>query len=218
MSFYSHRSNTDDLCPGSIVGDAAKGLCERVCIQVKKVYDSCMQQEQFDNLRLCPDSFSGGCNPQEPFTYVSARSAGGAGKLRDLCIDRLEERPNFARVRCVVDIPMEIVFLDATCREFTGRAVISVPKDVILYVPPESVIPFTADTIAGAVSVLGTYVGGGAFCITACVTIILKIVAEVELMIPSYGFCRIPPCEEFACEVCDEFFNLPLFPPTNSTC
>ena len=40
-----------------------------------------------------------------------------------------------------------------------------------------------------------------------------RVVAEVELLVPSYGFCRIPPCEEFASEVCDGFFSLPIFPP-----
>ena len=48
---------------------------------------------------------------------------------------------------------------------------------------------------------------------TVCVTVVLKVLAKVEIMIPSYGFCAIPPCEEFADSVCDEFFSLPLFPP-----
>ena len=43
-------------------------------------------------------------------------------------------------------------------------------------------------------------------------TVVLKVLAEVEVMIPTYGFCEIPPCEEFAENVCDEFFSLPLFP------
>ena len=51
------------------------------------------------------------------------------------------------------------------------------------------------------------------FRLTVCVTIILKVLAQVEILVPSYGFCTIPPCEEFADSVCDEFFSLPLFPP-----
>jgi hypothetical protein len=35
----------------------------------------------------------------------------------------------------------------------------------------------------------------------------------VELLVPAYGFCQIPPCEEFAENICDEFFSLPIFPP-----
>ena len=59
MSFYSYRSSDNDICPGRITGDCTRGLTERVCIQVKKVYDSCIQQEQLDNVNvklvdICP--------------------------------------------------------------------------------------------------------------------------------------------------------------------
>ena len=214
MSFYSYRNNGDDLGPGRIANDPARGLCERVCIQVNRVYDSCMQQEQLDNLRIKLLEIDSCCGDlYEPFELVSVRSVSSRGVIRDLCIDRLEERPNCARVRCCVEIPVEVAFIDSMGTECKGDSIISIPKDVILFVPCESVIPFTADAIASAVSVSGTYIGNKTFSTTCCVTVILKIVAEVELLIPSYGFCRIPPCEEFASEVCDEFFSLPLFPP-----
>jgi phosphoesterase RecJ-like protein len=45
--------------------------------------------------------------------------------------------------------------------------------------------------------------------------LLFKVLAQVEILIPSYGFCSIPPCEEFAENVCDEFFSLPLFPPAS---
>ena len=48
-----------------------------------------------------------------------------------------------------------------------------------------------------------------------CVTVVLKVLAEVDIMVPTYGFCQIPPCEEFAENVCDEFFSLPLFPQSS---
>jgi len=28
----------------------------------------------------------------------------------------------------------------------------------------------------------------------------------VEILVPSYGYCEVPPCEEFADSVCDESF------------
>jgi len=80
-------------------------------------------------------------------------------------------------------------------------------------VPDESIVPFTLESMVSAICVSGTYLGNNRFKLTICVTIVLKILATVEIMIPSYGFCPIPPCEEFAENVCDEFFALPLFPP-----
>lgn len=59
------------------------------------------------------------------------------------------------------------------------------------------------------------YQGNNQFRLTVCVTVILKVLAQVEILIPSYGFCTVPPCEEFAENVCDEFFSLPLFPPAS---
>ena len=53
------------------------------------------------------------------------------------------------------------------------------------------------------------------FEITVCVTVVLKVLAEVDIMVPTYGFCEIPPSEEFAENVCDEFFSLPLFPQSS---
>ena len=52
----------------------------------------------------------------------------------------------------------------------------------------------------------------GQFAAKYGVTVVLKVLAKVEVLVPSYGYCEVPPCEEFADSVCDEFFSLPLFP------
>ena len=57
--------------------------------------------------------------------------------------------------------------------------------------------------------------GNCTFEITVCVTVVLKVIAEVDILVPTYGFCQVPPCEEFAENVCDEFFSLPLFPQSS---
>ena len=95
-----------------------------------------------------------------------------------------------------------------------GRANVAVNKDVLLAIPDESIVPFTIESMVSAICVSGSYQGSCQFKITICVTVVLKLLAEVEMMVPSYGFCNIPPCEEFAENVCDEFFSLPLFPPS----
>ena len=66
-----------------------------------------------------------------------------------------------------------------------------------------------------AICVSGSYIGNCTFEITICVTIVLKVLAEVDIMVPTYGFCEIPPAEEYAESVCDEFFSLPLFPQSS---
>ncbi|MEA5070212.1 MAG: hypothetical protein VB067_14565, partial [Christensenellaceae bacterium] len=107
---------------------------------------------------------------------------------------------------------IDVLFTDQRCQEWMGRATVSVVKDVLLCIPDESIVPFKLESMVSAICVNGVYLGDCVFEITICVTVVLKVLAEVEVMIPTFGFCEIPPCEEFAENVCDEFFSLPLFP------
>jgi hypothetical protein len=216
MSFYSYKNEGNPRCPGRIGFDGLRKILEKVCIQVNKVYDSCLQQETLEDVRIVLTEISKSrTNFVPPLTFISCRSTTVKGKLVGTRIDRLPERPNFARVRTKVEIPIEVVFEDSEGRQGTGKAVITIPKDVVLYVPDESVIPFQLESVVNAVCVSGRFIPGETFRfeVDVCITIILKIVAKVELLVPSFGFCDIPPCEEFAETVCEEIFDLPLFPP-----
>lgn len=236
MSFYSYKNANPACCPGTISGNAMDGLQEKVCIQVKRIYDSCLQQQQLDNkvvtITSCAQVVSGcgcACNrdrdnqettqptsaPVPPITFESCRSTTTEGTIRNLTVDRLCDRPCFARVRATIDVPIDILFTDSRCVEYIGKGVVSVDRDVLLSIPDESIVPYTLESMVSAICVAGKYLGNNQFCMTVCVTIILKVLAQVEMLVPSYGFCPIPPCEEFAENVCDEFFSLPLFPPAS---
>ena len=238
MSFYSYKNANPSCCPGRISGNAMDGLQEKVCVQVKRVYDSCLSQEQLDRRVVtitsyaqvadsCQCNCNCGCNdqtqetmpptsaPVPPITFESCRSTTTEGTIRNLSVDRLCDRPCFARVRATVDVPIDILFTDSRCVQYIGKGVVSVDRDVLLSIPDESIVPYTLEAMVSAVCVSGTYLGNNQFRMTVCVTIILKVLANVEILIPSYGFCSIPPCEEFAESVCDEFFSLPLFPQSN---
>ena len=52
--------------------------------------------------------------------------------------------------------------------------------------------------------------------LSACLTVILKVSMQVELLVPSYGYCAIPPAQEYSQEVCTGFFELPLYPQGRS--
>ena len=264
MSFYSYKNANADAGPGMVTGNVCTGLNEKICIQVKNVYDSCLQQEQLDDVDVtvanivpimpdltckgggtrscaCTSASSckfnctcGGCasdmfthqeavesaqnspvplpTPFGQWTFESCRSATTCGVIRNLSIDRLCDRPQFARVKCNVDIPIDVLFTDDRCQEWMGTSVVTIGKDVLLAIPEESIVPFSLESMVSAICVTGDYIGNCRFEITICITVVLKILAEVEVMVPTYGFCQIPPCEEFAENVCDEFFALPLFP------
>ena len=157
------------------------------------------------------------CLPQPcgAWTFESCRSSTTAGNISNLSIERLCDRPQYARVKCTVDVPVDVLFVDQRCQEWMGQTRICVDKDVLLCVPEDSVVPFTIESLVSAICVSGTYIGNCTFEITVCVTVVLKVLAEVDIMIPTYGFCEVPPAEEFAENVCDEFFSLPLFPQSS---
>jgi|AntRauTorcE11897_2_1112592.scaffolds.fasta_scaffold00001_345 hypothetical protein len=214
MSFFT--SSKTGLCPGPIQNNPLSGLCERVCIETEKVYDSCIQQIEELGLEVVmvnPTPSS----PTQPLTFVScAASTTEDTTISNLNIQRFEEAPNFARVSADVNIPITINYVDACGVEGSGETIVTVSKDVILFVPQPSIVPFEVKAFANAVCANGEYIGNNTFKLDLCITVILKVVATVDLLVPTYGYCQIPPCQEFKQEVCPKFFNLPLYPEAQS--
>lgn len=209
MSFFT--SNRSEFTPGPICGNPLNGLCERVCIQTKKVFDACIRQIEERNLELVAFNFTPPA-PCQPLTFTGCNSIPGEAEVTNLVIERFQETPNFARVSADINIPIRITYVDANNVAGEAESIITVSQDVILYVPQPSIVPFEVEAFANAICASGRYVGDNTFVVDVCITIILKIVAEVDLLVPSYGYCQIPPCQEFTEEVCPGLFNLPLFP------
>ena len=209
MSFCNNNS-TQDRCPGNINGNPMNGLCEKVCIQTTKIFDACMMQTSIDSTvtltNLTP------ADPVQPLTFVSGSSTSNVGTITALTVTPIADRPGLSRVTTTISIPIQIAYTDANGTAGTGTGSISITQDVIMCVPTGSVIsPVIAATVNMAAP-RGSYVGENTFSITSCVTVILKVQADVNLLIPSYGYCRIPQCTEFSQDVCQGVFDLPLFP------
>ena len=210
MSFYT------DSRPGIFPGQTSNvmnGLCERICIQATKVFDACMLQSQIENYSLTLTNFNP-ANPVAPLTFVSGNSFGGSATVSNLVITRFDDRPNFARVQANVNIPVTVTYTDANGTPGTATGTITVTQDVIMYVPQPSLTPIDVIAFGSAVIATATYnPETGGFTVSACVTVILKVVAVVDVLVPSYGYCPIPPCTPFTGDdVCPGVFDLPLFP------
>ncbi len=209
MSFFSNFSS--DHCPGTISGNPLNGLCEKVCIQAEKIFDAGIVQTRLENYTAVPVNFTPAA-PTYPLTFVSARSTSSIGTVSNVNVERQAEGC-CARVQATVTIPIEIVYVDANGAEGVAESSISLTEDVLMYVPPASVMPFTVTSVASCVSPEGSFdATTGSFVLSACVTCILKIAMQVELLVPSYGYCAIPPAQEYTQEVCSGFFELPLYP------
>ncbi|MBR2968913.1 MAG: hypothetical protein IKC36_03630 [Clostridia bacterium] len=209
MSFFTNFNS--DRCPGNINGNPLNGLNEKICIQAKRVFDACIMQNQQDDVSITLYDFFPE-NPTYPLTFTSARSTTTTGVISNLSVDRLQDRPSCARVQATVSIPIEVLYTDAAGVEGIAKSSITVNEDVILFIPQPSVMPYSVEAVVSFVAPEGDYVNENTMSISGCLTVILKVVMEVELLVPSYGYCQIPPCQEYTHEICTGFFELPLYP------
>ena len=215
MSFFSNFSS--DHCPGPITGNPMTGLCEKVCIQAEKIFDAGIIQTRLENYTLTLTDLTP-ADPTYPLTFVSARSLTGTGTVSNLSVERQPDSC-CARVQATGTIPVEVVYTDATGAEGKATASITLNEDVLMYVPSASVMPFTVTAVASCVSPEGTFnEQTQTFSVSACVTCILKVAMQVELLVPAYGYCAIPPAQEYSQEVCSGFFELPLYPQGRGCC
>ena len=133
MSFYSYKNANPSCCPGTISGNVLDGLDEKICIQVQRVYDSCLQQEQLTNVDVTITSYAQVVNtcccnssaccgnetetvpptsaPVPPITFESCRSSTMDVDIGNLSVERLCDRPCFARVRGIRRLCMRRIFL-----------------------------------------------------------------------------------------------------------
>ena len=209
MSFFSNFSS--DRCPGTISGNPLNGLCEKVCIQAEKIFDAGIMQTRLENYSAVIENPSP-ANPTYPLTFISARSLNSQGTITNLNVERQTDGP-CARVQATVTIPIEVVYVDANGVEGKATSSISMNEDVLLFVPATSVMPYNVTASVSCVCPEGTWnQDTTAFLLSACVTVIMKVSMQVELLVPSYGYSAIPPAQEYSQEVCSGFFELPLYP------
>ena len=70
MSFYSYKNSGSTHCPCSLNGnEVLSGLNEKICIQVQRVYDSCLMQEQLKEQKVTLLTADENGRPvEQPFT------------------------------------------------------------------------------------------------------------------------------------------------------
>ena len=215
MSFYSNFQS--DKCPGTLTGNPLNGITEKVCIQAEKIFDAAIKQTQVDNYALTLTNLTPE-NPTYPLTFISARSTTAEATITNLSVERQSDK-RCARVQATVSVPLEVLYTDAAGVEGSATATVSFNQDLLLFVPSPSIMPFTVKAVVSAVAPDGVFnAETQGFTVSICATIILKIAMPVELLVPTYGYCAIPPAQEYSQEVCAGFFELPLYPQSNKHC
>ena len=211
MSFYINNNNPNR--PGPINSSALSNISERVLIEANKVFDACINRDTVTGAIITLTNFTP-AGPTEPLTYVSAQSDPlNPATISNVTIDRIDSRPNYANVSATITIPITVSYLDANRIPGTATGTITVDRSAVLFVPQVALTPVEVKVVAAVSSEIGT-ISGTTATITYCIQTILKIVSEVDILVPSFGYPVLPPCQipNPAQTECPGFFELPVYP------
>lgn len=210
MSFYINNNNPNR--PGPICGNPMNGICEKVLIETTKVFDACVCSTTETGIILQLTGFNP-ASPVLPLTFISAENSSGAtATISDLVIDRLDTCPNYANVSFVLTIPVTVTYRDASGVIGTASSTITVNKSVLLFVPQPAMTPVNISAVATFSSRIGTFTSPDIFAVTGCVRIIVRVTSVVDVLVPSYGYPTLPPCQTAPQQACPGVEDLPIYP------
>lgn len=210
MAFSKKMIGQQEIVPGPVQPGQLPEPTEIACIEVTKIYDACSQRLCLDNIppiTFVPTSLTltpsfGGC---ENITVSLVTPPG-------FVITPLPDRPGFARVEATFQVTYDIVinYPDGTTQTLPGN-ITTFNKDIVLYVPDPNVAIMKYEALAeclygkvnlGVTTTVEVIIG---------VWIVIKSAVDVQLLVPSYGFCPTPAaCEEFTTDVCEIFYKKPF--------
>jgi len=144
------------------------------------------------------------------YTVTSVNSSGDA-IISDLSIVPLAGT-TCSRVSLTLTVPITVVATNSAGSQITGTSSMTFAQDIVLKVPTDGVIAPRVESTVVIVGLQNSFVSGNEVATNACVTIITKVVADVILVVPTYGYPILPPCQEYTQDVCSGVFNAPVFP------
>lgn len=192
---------------GAICGNPLNGLCERVCIEVNKVFDGCISKYSDVSFTVTPSDFSAGATP--PYTFNSARSS-GPSVISNFVSTPVDNRRS--RIEMDVTFPITVFFTDANGNSGTASSSITMHRDIILRLPEDSVVPYTVTAYTNLVSQIGSFTSDNTVTFRCCIIQIIKVIVPVDILVPSYGYAEYPECTDYEGEICQGLLNTPIFP------
>ncbi|MCH5155577.1 MAG: hypothetical protein J1F69_03135 [Clostridiales bacterium] len=171
-------------------GNFSDGLCCRMVIEVKRVFDGCATADENVTLTLTTD-----VQIPQGAEFVSARVIGSelVGYTVTSCGN------GFSR------IVGEVVTTFAVTYSFGGvlttvQAEQRESRDVLLRLPfNDSAVMYSIEVQTNMRIGSGAIIGANAVSITGCRVQIIKVTAPVDILVPTYGYCKYPPCAGLNC-------------------
>lgn len=178
-------------------GNIQDGLNCRMVIEVKRVFDGCITSD--DNITL---TLTTAANIPQGAEFVAARvvSSELIGFSVTSCGDGCSRVVGEVVTTFAVTYSSngQLTTVQATHRE---------TKDVLLKLPfNNSAVMFSIEVQTNMNINSGAIIGTNSVSITGCRIQIIKVTALVDILVPTYGYCKYPPCTGCACPGVDNIF------------
>ncbi len=82
---------------------------------------------------------------------------------------------------------------------FTVEACVRDRREVLLRLPVNALVPYDIELQTVMNATRGAVVGQNAVSVSGCLLQIIKVTAPVDILIPTYGYCKYPPCTGCPC-------------------
>jgi len=178
------RNRREHVRPERICGDPLECLCERVVIEVPRVFDGCVRRVDSENFIVRLDAMPAGLEP--PFVFLDLVSE-GAAVISDIESHRVGVK---SRITCTVNVPVKCRFRDNTGREAIGYGALMQRVEVMLFMPEFSNIKVRA----GINSSNGAFLSDDTVSVNCCYEEEFTTVGTARLMIPVYDGFEFPEC------------------------
>ncbi len=165
------------------------GLCCRMVIETKRVFDGCRFTDENISLTLTTES----ALPQQA-RFVAARVVGS-------------ELVNYTvtdGTDCKCNVSGDVVTRFAVTYEYGGTlysvaASYAEHIETLLRLPRAALIPYSIEVQTVMTATSGAIVGANAIVVSGCILRIIKVTAPVDILVPTYGYCVYPPCTGCPC-------------------
>lgn len=191
-----------EVLPGPFEPGKVPDPVEAVCVQVEKIYDACSQKR-------CPEVVFDLTDKPDVQSVISCTTRDFKVKCDET---QIQDDPPLLRMNIRYRYWVDVVYESVDNDEVTVSERVKHEKSVVLFgteemfCKVEAVLECLGCDIVSPSEIrceIGEY-------------LVIKSALDVQLLIPSYGFCPPPPeCEELPTR-CEEFFEAPpppLYPP-----
>lgn len=189
---------------GKICGNPTDGLCSRMVIETTRVFDGCATRRQNVTINIHLNAPT--TNPDAVISVVAtgARFVNYSVTPISACKSRLDG-----------DFVTEytVAYIDGGVSQ-VQKAYVSEHKSVTLSFPIGAIVPYRIKAQAVVQINTVSFINNETVSVTGCTLQIIKVVADVDILIPVYNYCCYPPCDEVTCS---QVFNGDIFPYIEDT-